>query len=80
VSVLNFVGMTPAQAKQQLPSGFAGALSDFKLGTVTERPVNPDAMRPTSRRRRRAGSETGDDVAEEIGTAVNLVVSAKGKG
>lgn len=79
VSVPNFVGMTLAQAKQQLPSGFAGALSDFKLGTVTERPVSSTAGRV-----QQVGIVVAQDpkpgtmVPKRGGTAVNLVVSAKG--
>ncbi|HKW03564.1 MAG TPA: PASTA domain-containing protein [Vicinamibacterales bacterium] len=80
VSVPNFVGMTLAQAKQQLPSGFAGALSDFKLGTVTERHVESSAART-----QQVGiviaqdPKAGTMVPKRGGTAVNLVISAKGK-
>jgi beta-lactam-binding protein with PASTA domain/Flp pilus assembly protein TadD len=81
VPVPNFVGMTLAQAKQLLPTGFAGALSDFKLGTVTERQVSSTAARAQP-----VGvvisqdPKAGTMVPKRGGTAINLVVSAKGGG
>jgi beta-lactam-binding protein with PASTA domain/Flp pilus assembly protein TadD len=76
VSVPNFVGMTLAQARQQLSSS-----ADFKLGKVTERPVSA-----ATTRNQPVGVVVAQDpkpgtmVTKGGGTAVNLVVSAKGGG
>ena len=75
VSVPNFVGMTLVQARQQLSSG-----ADFKMGKVTERSISSNASRA-----QQAGVVVAQDpkpgtmVSKRGGTAVNLVVSAKGK-
>ena len=75
VSVPNFVGMTLAQARQQLSSG-----ADFKLGKITERPISS-----TTTRNQPVGVVVAQDpkagtmVSKRSGTPVSLVVSAKGK-
>ena len=75
VSVPNFVGMTLAQARQQLSSG-----ADFKMGKVTERQISS-----ATTRNQPVGVVIAQDpkpgtmVSKRGGTAVNLTVSAKGK-
>ncbi|MBZ5537589.1 MAG: PASTA domain-containing protein [Acidobacteriia bacterium] len=70
IQVPNFIGMTEAQARKQLPSGFVGYLGDFKLGSVNYQDTSAGSGKVISQDPR-----PGTQVPRRSATPVNLVIA-----